>query len=307
MSSSDAGVVARNVAAGALATAIAVSIFNPLDTLRIKYQVRPDRDALSAAKFARRIIAAEGVIGGLWLPGLGVNACSVAVSSGIRLGFYPSIRDALVGDANEKNGFDMVFAGLAAGALGFFIATPLFQLKVLTQAEHGLVDPKTGRLTTGSRAGAVPRFQGSAMSGLSRMPALYSGASVLCVRGALLSAGAQLGYDGSKTLMQSRRAENEEETYATHVCASVVSAFLATSFSAPADFVMTKYQASKLTRSPDASPLRTLVRVVSTSDSPFTVLFTGWTTFFVRVAPLFLISMPLYEQTRKLLGIGFTT
>ena len=35
------------------------------------------------------------------------------------------------------------------------------------------------------------------------------------------------------------------------------------------------------------------------------VFFRGWSPFFVRVVPLFVINLPLYEQIRRVLGIGY--
>ena len=35
------------------------------------------------------------------------------------------------------------------------------------------------------------------------------------------------------------------------------------------------------------------------------VFFRGWAPFFIRVVPLFTINLPLYEQIRRVMGIGY--
>jgi len=79
--------LSRNIVAAASTTAFCVSLLNPLDVLRIKWQTRPQNDARSMTQFAKDVTRqGQGIIRGLYLPGLGVNAASVACSSGLRLG-----------------------------------------------------------------------------------------------------------------------------------------------------------------------------------------------------------------------------
>jgi dicarboxylate transporter 10 len=88
-----------------------------------------------------------------------------------------------------------------------------------------------------------------------------------------------------------------------HVGASIAAAFFSCTFSAPADIVMTRYQAAEVMGRSYAGPVdcvKTLVR-----EEGMAVFFRGWSPFFVRVVPLFTINLPLYEQIRRLFGIGY--
>ena len=66
----------------------------------------------------------------------------------------------------------------------------------------------------------------------------------MVVRGSLLAAGQMLGYDGVKTYCKKNGTLPDGPVL--HVGASIAAAFFSCSFSAPADIVMTRYQASSV-------------------------------------------------------------
>jgi hypothetical protein len=106
----------RNMLAGSCAISIAVGTFNPLDTLRVRWQVTPEGSGL--VSYARQIVAREGLVKGLWTPGLGANMMSFFVCGGFRQGLYPYFRDTLVvaTGAEEKSAATMMLGGFGAGA-----------------------------------------------------------------------------------------------------------------------------------------------------------------------------------------------
>ena len=46
--------------------------------------------------YAKQIVAKEGLVKGLWSPGIGANMMSFFVCGGLRQGLYPWFRDTLV-------------------------------------------------------------------------------------------------------------------------------------------------------------------------------------------------------------------
>jgi hypothetical protein len=76
-----------------------------------------------------------------------------------------------------------------------------------------------------------------------------------------------------------------------------VAALLATGVAAPFDSVLTQYSVR-------AGSLSKCIREMHKERGP-RVFFQGWSLFFARVAPLFVIQLPLYEQTRKWMGMDF--
>jgi len=274
--------LARNVVAGGATTSACVGLLNPVDVLRIRLQTAPPHAARGGALALARetLLRGEG-LASVWRRGLGVNMLSTALSSGLRQGLYPTVRDAVVaarGGAAKSAG-DMAAAGFLSGALGFFLATPLFAAKVRAQAHN------------------------ASGSGLHHLAAVvrdgpYRGASVLVVRGALFSTGASTGYDATKSQF---RGAGVTEGPAVHVVASVASALSATLMSAPADVVLTRTSVAE--RDARRSPWRLAARVLREEGAR--ALFRGWSLFFARVAPLYAMQLPMYEAVRVSLGMGY--
>jgi len=282
-----------NVLAGSMCTATSVAITNPLDTLRIRWQIATKENAGKRIyNFGTRIIQKEGLFKGLWFPGCLAHMGAVSISSGIRLGFYPTIRD-LIAEDEDKNALHMWSAGFIAGAAGFWLANPLFQAKVRIQASL----MQSGSNHKGLISSINNTFESEGVKGL------YRGSTVLMARGALLSAGAQLGYDYVKTT--ARRQNLMDDGPMLHLISSISSAFLAVTFCTPADFIMTKYQSAPALGIKYKSIFDCIKTVVS-KNGVFG-LYRGWTPLFMRIGPLFIINMPLYEQCRRLLGLSYLT
>ena len=274
-----------------------VALLNPLDCLRVRWQMETASNFRSMWALGAHVVQTEGLWVGLWRPALLTNASSIAVSGGLRLGFYPIVRDAL---GKHKTPVIMFTAGLATGAAGYAISCPIFRLKTKMQAEAGIIGAD-GVLKTGWRAGHAPEVLGQGLLcglrtlGRGGVTALWRGGGVLAARGALLSAGQLLGYDGTKTEFRRRGVPDGP---ALHVVASVAAAFLATTFAAPADVLMANFQTS------EHATLRECAASMLHHGGPAAFL-RGWSANFARLAPLFALYLPIYEQIRLALGIGF--
>ena len=294
------GCLAAGVSGG-----LAVALMNPLDTLKVRYQVSSTSAAMRP--FAMEIVAAEGVWGGLYAPGMLANALGIGISSMGRVGCYPYVRDVMLdaAGATEKNAAVMFAAGLVAGAAGYLASSPVYQIKTLAQAEAGKID-QGGLLATGASAGQRPRFHGvSLASGLSTLRsdgALWRGSGTLMARGALLSAGMQLGYDGCKTASKKHGAL--PEGFALHAVASCAGAFGGCLCSTPADVVMTRYQAAGMGGTNKYGGVLACAADTVKADGPL-ALYRGFLPFFVRLCPVFIFSLPLTEQIRALMGLGY--
>ena len=76
--------MAKNMLATGFCISTAVVVFNPLDCLRIRWQV--DRNTSTMTRFAKDIMKRQGLIRGLWAPGLGSNAVGAAMARGYVVG-----------------------------------------------------------------------------------------------------------------------------------------------------------------------------------------------------------------------------
>ena len=282
--------------------ALVIALTNPLDCLKQRWQVSRG-GATSIIAFTTSIVKGEGILSGLWLPGLATNCLACSISVGTRIGLYPSLRSAIAGEDQPKSGFGMFVSGLAGGALGYVVAAPLFFATRVAHAEAGLVD-SSGILVTGARAGKVPSAPGSSMglgmlstlAGQVGVAGLWKGAPVLVARGALLSATQLASYDLTKGKL---RQLGLRDGPVVHGIASVAASLTLTTAICPLDVVLTSYQAGHAVGRPFDSPFacaRQLVR----DDGP-SVLLRGWGPLFVRFLPSSVLTFFIYEQARRLL------
>ena len=290
--------VAAGLGAAGFAGGLSVAIMNPLDTLKVRYQVATAPGGMRG--FAGQILRREGLWRGLWLPGVNANFWGIGVSSVGRVGCYPYVRDGLLKAVDgEKNAGVMFVAGLLAGAVGYLVSSPVYQVKTLAQAEAGLLE--NGVFKTGASVGKAPRYASlvQGLGTLKRDGHLWRGAGALVVRGALLSAGMQVGYDGFKTWAKRRKMlEDGPVLHGLAACAGGVGAGVCAT---PADVVMTRYQASSTYRSAVGAAADILRK------DGVLAFYRGFAPFVVRLGPVFLISLPLTEQIRRLAGLGYLT
>ncbi|CAD7924225.1 unnamed protein product [Amoebophrya sp. A120] len=292
----------KNGAAAGISVGCTVALFNQIDTLKIRWQVYSGKDTL--AGLLRTVLREEGYWKGLHRSGLICNSCSMGSASAIRMGLYPWFREQAVrlSGAEEKNAAHMFLAGLLPGGIGYFFASPLYQAKNRIQAENGLLCRETGILLTGARKGQPPQYHGvvHCLRCIIQEKALFRGASAMVGRGAALTAGQMLGYDGLKTY--SLRHDLAAEGPALHVVASLSSAFFAAACCMPFDQVLVRYQTL---RDKHSSGISNCVRSLWREEG-VRGFYRGWLPLFSRFGIIFCIYMPAYEQLRaRVFSIGY--
>lgn len=279
----------KNMLAAGVVASGCVGLLNPLDTARIRFQVSTAKASgapRSLLSFCKRIVAREGLRRGLWLPGMTSNMAAISISSGFRLGVYPIMRDSIDNMlGNEvKSPLVMWISGLVPGLFSYWFITPLYQVKTRIQIAAHKGETQNALL----KEMALLWKEG----GLNR---LYLGSMSLMARGGLISSGQTLGYDLAKTKFKER---GFEETPLLHFTASMIAGVSATIFGMPADRLFT-YVVSSGSRGVIKST-RAMVR-----EQGIGTFYRGSSAFFLRVVPIFVLYFPLYEQARKLLGLGF--
>jgi len=298
--------IIKNIFASSSTVATAVIIFNPLDCLRIRWQVfvpllshNTINSNINLITYTKNIIKNEGLCNGLWLPGVVSNACGGAISRGIGMGFYPTIRDKLseYNGTTEKNTFSMFTAGLISGSIGYWLSTPFWVVKTRIQASKEI--SKYSSISTYKYKNMFDTF--SQTYRCEGVKGLYRGSSCLAVRGALMNSGNTLGYDGTKTIFKKYELfSNYKEGPILHITASFFAALLSSTLSIPADVLMTRYQ----TQIPKKHNLINFSRILIRKEGIRT-LFSGWIPLFIRVLPIYCLYLPCYEQVRLKLGLGY--
>ena len=287
-----------NVGASCITGATVIAITNPLDCLKQRWQV--SQASGSILGFTRDLIRAEGLFRGLWLPGMFTNCMACTISVGTRIGLYPQLRDRL--SLSTGHGTKSMFiSGLAGGALGYVMASPLFFATRVAQAEAGLV--VDGVLATGARAGLAPSAADAGGLGMLKhlwasagALGLWKGASVLVARGALMSSTQLATYDQAKRQLQGAGLPDGP---LVHSAASVAASLVLTTAICPLDVVLTNYQAGPSVGRPYASAWAAASDLVRT-DGPI-ALMRGWLPLWARFLPSSFLTFHIFEQTRRVL------
>lgn len=312
------------LSAGA-ASCITSSMYNPLDCLRVRWQTLPESvtknmsitnlSSRGIIDFTTHIVRTEGLINGLWRPGITANAIGMGSSAALRFGFYEHVRDTLhhtTGTKDDKKGIFMFLAGLSCGAAAYFVTSPFHILKTMQQAERNIIYSEKISKFEGSRIDTMKlgHRQHGIINGFIAMIkeqgalALWRGSIPVAARGSLFTAGQMLGYDGFKTICKSN--ELIDDGIGLHIASSIVAAFGATILSTPADFVMARYVSSIRGTSTSASSLSHCISTIY-KEKGIIGFWRGSGICFIRVCPVMLTYSMIYEKLRFCLGYGYLT
>jgi len=272
---------------------VAGFVTNPTETIRVRWQVlsmtTPAAAETGLLQFGRQILKSEGLLRGLWLPGCTGWMASFGGAFGVRMGIYESVRCGVESTMGLTRSPKTAFiAGLCTGSLANAVCCPFFQAKNRLQAQGS----SSSQRSLLGELGSI--FQENGFTGL------YRGVPALFMRGGLIAGGQLFGYDTTKRFMVS---QGLQEGPIVHVASSSVSAVSAVLASAPADVVLNRYQAGPRLGKNYASLLAVASELVRT-EGPL-AFYKGVVPNVVKFLPLFLMSMPLFEQLRRLMGLGY--
>jgi len=300
----------KELLAGGLANAIASSLLNPFDVVKVRLQTQPLGAPIyrNFATALQSIAQQEGIFrkwGGLWFPGLPASILREMGYSSFRFGLYPLIRDfySSFHDSKQSSLLIKVFAGLTTGGLGSAMANPTDLIKIRFQSEAGLLGVD-GRYETGLHKGQFPTYSSTRRAFVEiwrqeGIAGLYRGAIPTMSRAGVLAAAQLSSYDHSKSWLKSQGLFGEGVRL--HVTCSVISAFLTACASQPFDTVKSRYMADISKNY--AGPIECAIKIFRTEG--LTGFYRGWIPSFLRFAPHFTIAFPLWEQIRHLFGLGF--
>jgi len=265
-----------------------------MDCLRVRWQVGK-HGTMSLRSFTWQIICSEGLYGGLWRPGVMSSATAGFIGGSIRLGLYPLLRNWLK-QGDKKKPWHMATAGFLTGGLGYWLSAPFFQARVRLQAQ---LEARPTSTSPKPFIGALDLFKRTIANDGVR--GIFRGSSIVCTRGALLTAGHLLGYDGTKDIMKTYEILTDGPLL--HFVSSAAAALLATSFSIPADYTMARYASLCDGGSPKVSIMSFIVE----EHARHGVLrfYRGFHLMFMMLFPVISFYNLTYEEMRYQLGIGY--
>ena len=206
---------------------------------------------------------------------------------GARMAMFDPVRDVMNSLNGGKSNSGTAFAaGLCTGALSNWAACPLFLAKTRIQAAAGVGVVDKSLI---AELGSVQRIGG--------FTGHYAGGQALLMRGGCIAGGNMWGYDFGKRKL---KAQGYREGPAMHCTCSVFSAITASVMAAPADLVLNRYHAALGSRAAYcrwASACSRVSTVCSRSSVASEPTSSRWR--LLSLAP------PLYEQFRRLAGLGY--
>ena len=270
------------VFASGLGAALTDTIFNPLEILKVRRQLVAPQESLAVGT---RTIWSHGGVLLLWTPGLQATWTRAFCVTGMRVGLYPTVRQAFDGDSSTSSVASKVSAGMATGALSAALANPIDMVRTRI---HAQVAAPQRYPTTLSAAAAVVRDEGG-------IAALWRGLGATVSRQVLLSGGQLATYDQAKHVARTR---GFEEGAAMHVVCAGLSGCVAQLACMPADVIKTKVLSGEHGASVWGCLVATLRR------EGIAGLYRGFLPAVTRQCPVILVQMPLIEQIRTRMGLG---
>jgi solute carrier family 25 uncoupling protein 8/9 len=287
----------REWLSASLGCAVADTIFNPLEVLKVRRQVAMGSAGASVSAvpastiaLARAAIKDKGVYRGLWHPGLEATIYRAFSYTGFRIGMYPAVRDAVVetrffGDSNSIAA--RVVAGAGTGAIGSALFNPIDVVRIRMQGP-------TPYKSTASAFIEIARRDGVA--------GLWRGWGVCMTRAATLSGSQLATYDTVKKKLRSDSSESFfREGPILHFTASLCSGVVAQTVTQPADTLKTLVMAQSGSRRENA--LAAFFSLLKKSGP--SALYRGFWPAAARQGPVMVIQMPIVEQFRKAMGLEY--
>jgi hypothetical protein len=302
---------------GSLASALTYFLFSPLEVVKTRLQLQdaPGWKRIYNAGFLHALMngmSDEGLLL-FWSHGLTAGVCRDFLYSGMRTGMYPTVRDAIaqLRDKNSSSAtpadaslMEKIAAGATTGSVGAGMANAIDVVRVRMLAEGGRLDPASGRLMTGLRAGEAPQWRSSlhCLADTARSEGvvqglLLRGITASMTRAAMLSAAQMATYDHAKTIAKRNGAA---EGTALHVSAALVSGFVAAAACNPADVLKSRVMSASAGGGA-SSTLDVAYRIVT--HEGWRGFYHGFLPSYARIGPTILIQVrgkPGWTSARQL-------
>eukprot|EP00761_Pharyngomonas_kirbyi_P014260 gb/GECH01014290.1/.p1 GENE.gb/GECH01014290.1/~~gb/GECH01014290.1/.p1 ORF type:complete len:320 (+),score=65.46 gb/GECH01014290.1/:1-960(+) len=287
--------------AGGSATATISSILNGCDHVKVRLQVSNEMAKKTGQErlyrnFPQAFAKMFREEGFLILQGRGLAASIIREMSysSSRMALYDFTKGYISSGSGSGSNVGLptkIAAGGFAGAIGSFIANPSDLIKIRQQ---GVLPGQPPRYKHFGDA-AVTIFRTEGIGGL------YKGVGATVARAAVLTSAQLSSYDHTKHLLL--KTQYFDDSYRTHATSSLVAGLCTTIASSPVDVIKTRYMNDKSAGGEGLykSALDCFIKTVK--NDGFRALYRGFTPNYIRVGTHCLLTLPLYEQMRKLFGL----
>ncbi|GAA5844394.1 hypothetical protein JCM11251_007596 [Rhodosporidiobolus azoricus] len=290
----DVGLLGRKILLAGMSNMTAALVTNPADLVKVRQQLQLKSISKTGQEVRRStnawrtfvdMVRSEGL--GSIYKGLSGSLLREGSYSGIRMGGYDLVKSSLVKSfpLADPNGFGTkLAAGMASGMVGAAIANPADLLKVRLQAPSASGTLRSHFNEIVSQHG----FKG-----------LYKALGPTTIRAGILTSS-QLGcYDQVKHMLKRDFPATFNEGFRTHLVASAIAGFCCSAASNPVDVIKVRMMTDKTGHYRNALHCAALLLK---NEGPL-AYFKGFTMCFARLWPHSLVSLVVFEQLRKAVGM----
>ena len=286
--------------AGGLSCAIISTCLNPMDNTKVRLQVQSQLGATTGKHYSgfinalTKTIRNEGITT-LFTRGLTASMIREMTYSSMRMGLYDFFKQIFIGDTPIKDAslISKIFAGASSGAVGSFLVNPCDLVKIRIQGQ--LYGSPRRYASTFQAFGDVYRREG--------LRGLYKGVGPTTMRAAVLTGSQMASYDHSKVMLL--KTPYFQDNFYLHLVSSIIAGFVTSVTTNPFDTVKTRYMNDKArgVNRLYKGGVDCFIKTVK-MDGVFG-LFRGFIPNYLRLGPHFIVSLPLYEQYRRIFGVGY--
>ena len=285
--------LSTHLIAGGVAGFSEAMICHPLDTIKVRMQLRSkQKQPMPFYKVGYEIAKKEGVPG--LYKGLGAVVTGIVPKIAIRFGSFEKFKDYLGGSNPET--WHIFVAGLGAGVTeSILVVNPMEVIKIRLQAQrHSLSDPMD-----------IPKYRNAAHCAYTIVTeegfsALYKGVTLTCLRQATNQAVNFTIYTRAKAYLTERQQVATLPSWQSLLLGGFSGA-LGPMSNAPIDTIKTRLQRSRAV--PGESAMKRINRVSAEiyASGGFKAFYRGITPRIIRVAPGQAIVFAVYESVAKFL------
>ena len=278
----------KNVAGAGGAAVITVCFIHPIDVVKTRLQIsgeagRVGKQYNGVTGVIKTVLADEGAAA--FYKGIGAAWMREASYTSLRLGLYEPIKDVL--NVTAKSSFFMKFlAGALAGGIGSIAGNPFDVLKTRMMAHEGKESKGVGHF-----AREVHQTQG--------IGGFYKGIEANVMRAMILNATKMACYDQCK---QTMKKSGVPDGLALQFASAFTAGFFMTCTVSPFDIIRTR-----LMNQPSDAKLYNgfgdCFAKILANEGPLG-FYKGFLPIWGRFAPTTCLQLMIFEQLRKVLGMG---
>ncbi|KAI0241362.1 Mitochondrial succinate-fumarate transporter [Massospora cicadina] len=283
--------LATHLIAGGSAGLMEACVCHPLDTIKVRMQLKRAKQVGTFFGVGARIISNEGALA--LYKGLGAVVSGIVPKMAIRFSSFEYYK-SLLADKDGKVPVQMTFmAGLGAGVTeAVMVVTPMDVIKIRLQAQrHSMMDPLD-----------IPKYRNAAHAAylITReegIGALYKGITLTALRQATNQAVNFAAYQEFKKLALKKQGLEELPSY-QHLLLGGLSGAMGPISNAPIDTIKTRIQRQAAV--PGESGLGRVTNIIrhTLSNEGWRAFYRGLTPRLMRVAPGQAITFMVYEKVR---------